>query len=1145
MKHLISFLIVFALLPFLAFAQPAPPQNVNASPGVVCPGSATNLSATVVAPNEVRWFTQPSGGNSLGTSASGANFSVTPNGTTTYYAETVTPSGSINFGFTGNVQSWTVPAGVTSITVDASGASGADGTSPVVGGNGGRVQATLTVSPGQVLYLYVGGQGGQSSGGYNGGGASGTRRGGGATDIRTTLGDASTRILVAGGGGAASSSANGGDGGNPATAGQNGINFNAIVIYGGGGATTSTAGAAGTGTANGAAGTSAGVGGLGGNSAGGNLLCGGNGGGGYFGGGGGGANNTGNNKSAGGGGGSSFVSAAATNITYTTGANDGNGSVAITWTGTPSTSRVPVTVTQVGSPTNIQVSNITGTDADISWTATQGVGYQWKVVSTGAGPNATAIAGGSTPFVSLTVQGLSANTSYDLYLRSECAGSTFSAWSNPVSFSTTGACVAPAVFSMTGGGTFCDDGSAGVQIGLSGSETGVVYYLFLDGGATGISSLGDGLPLSFGYFNISGIYTVEAADVATGLCITTMADSATLSSQTPLLSEVNIAITAGSQSIVAGTSVTFTANPTNGGTSPSYQWLLNGNPVGADSTNYSNSVLADGDVVTCEMTSSESCVLPAVATSNSITLSVSPASSPTIDAFSPASGCAGNTPIVITGTNLAGTTAVSIGGTSVAAFTINSPTQITAIVGAGNTGTVSLTTTSGFATSTDSFTVNPYAPLPALITPASSPFAICNGTSTTLEVAALPNHTIEWRWFTGVAHISPMATSTANPLNTPNLTATRTYYAYQQDNTTGCWSEIGTPVRINLHALPPAGIAGPDRSVCPGGSVSIGPGTAVSGWTYSWYPATLLSSASLNRPTLQPVPMGYNQDYTLIVTTNNGCTRSDGVNVSASSITNLVAATNAGTDQTVCSGVAKPIGSAPTTGMTYTWTPSASLDNRYSSMPIHTFNNPSSTAASNIRYVLMVRETATGCVNRDTVFVTTNPLPAANRVNAGADQTIVAGATTTIGGANAVLGLSYSWTPPTALSNPNSAKPAANPAATTTYALSVTNSFGCTRTDSMTLTVSPLREGINSGISFSAYPNPVNEVLQLVSSQPLTDEVWISLSNELGQVVFERKVNLQQSVLQERIVTKELAPGVYLLHVSSGDKQQRFKILKN
>jgi hypothetical protein len=87
-------------------------------------------------------------------------------------------------------------------------------------------------------------------------------------------------------------------------------------------------------------------------------------------------------------------------------------------------------------------------------------------------------------------------------------------------------------------------------------------------------------------------------------------------SVTPLVS-----IVASPTSICAGTQVTFTATPTNGGT-PSYQWKLNGNNVGGDSATYKNSSLVNNDKVTVVMTSSLGCAGPKSVTSNEIAMTV-------------------------------------------------------------------------------------------------------------------------------------------------------------------------------------------------------------------------------------------------------------------------------------------------------------------------------------------------------------------------------------------------------------------------------------------------------------------------------------------------------------------------------------------
>ena len=85
---------------------------------------------------------------------------------------------SVTFNATGAAQTYTVPTGITQITIDMAGAIGGGG-----GGKGGRVQARLTVTAGQVLNLYVGKKGnGSGNPGWNGGGGSTGYTGGDASD---------------------------------------------------------------------------------------------------------------------------------------------------------------------------------------------------------------------------------------------------------------------------------------------------------------------------------------------------------------------------------------------------------------------------------------------------------------------------------------------------------------------------------------------------------------------------------------------------------------------------------------------------------------------------------------------------------------------------------------------------------------------------------------------------------------------------------------------------------------------------------------------------------------------------------------------------------------------------------------------------
>ncbi|MBA0885098.1 T9SS sorting signal type C domain-containing protein [Flavobacterium undicola] len=105
-------------------------------------------------------------------------------------------------------------------------------------------------------------------------------------------------------------------------------------------------------------------------------------------------------------------------------------------------------------------------------------------------------------------------------------------------------------------------------------------------------------------------------------CSNALSGSATVTVNPNLPASVSISASPPG-AICSGTSVTFTATPTNGGTTPSYQWKLNGVNVGSNSTTYANAALANGDVVTCVMTSNATpCLTGSPATSNSSTITV-------------------------------------------------------------------------------------------------------------------------------------------------------------------------------------------------------------------------------------------------------------------------------------------------------------------------------------------------------------------------------------------------------------------------------------------------------------------------------------------------------------------------------------------
>jgi hypothetical protein len=141
-------------------------------------------------------------------------------------------------------------------------------------------------------------------------------------------------------------------------------------------------------------------------------------------------------------------------------------------------------------------------------------------------------------------------------------------------------------------------------------------------------------------------------------CLTT--STATSNAITMSLSGVNPALTiaASSNPACVGSSVTFLPTPTNGGTTPTYQWLLNGGAI-ATGNSYTTSSLSNIDVVTCTMTSNAACLNTSTASSNAITMTINPIVAPTITT----SLTTGTNP-ACSGTNLGFTATSTNGGTS-------------------------------------------------------------------------------------------------------------------------------------------------------------------------------------------------------------------------------------------------------------------------------------------------------------------------------------------------------------------------------------------------------------------------------------------------------------------------------------------------
>ena len=169
-------------------------------------------------------------------------------------------------------------------------------------------------------------------------------------------------------------------------------------------------------------------------------------------------------------------------------------------------------------PTALSASNITDTTVDIGWTA-GGSETAWEYVVQAAGGSAPAAAGTATTSNPTNITGLTANTSYEFYVRANCGGD-FSDWSGPFTFST--ACTtftapytedfenagsAPDCWNLSGAENWDFSDSAGSNhIGNNGAITGNTasggYFAWVDSSGTEADAV-----LESPSVNVSGLTT--------------------------------------------------------------------------------------------------------------------------------------------------------------------------------------------------------------------------------------------------------------------------------------------------------------------------------------------------------------------------------------------------------------------------------------------------------------------------------------------------------------------------------------------------------------------------------------------------------------------------------------------------------------
>jgi hypothetical protein len=409
-------------------------------------------------------------------------------------------------------------------------------------------------------------------------------------------------------------------------------------------------------------------------------------------------------------------------------------------TSTATSNPITISSSSVDPDVNIVASTTTicsGTSVTFTATPTNGganPSYQWQVNGVDKGTD-------SDKFTTTTLNDGDVVT---VIMTSDLAcASTPKATSNKVTMTSTS--VDPSVSIAASTTTICDGSSVTFTATPTNGGTNPSYQWQVNGVDKGT----DSDKFTTTTLNDGDVVTViMTSDLA---CSSTPKATSNKVTMTSTSVDPSVSIAASTTTICNGTSVTFTATPTNGGANPSYQWKVNGQNVGTDSDTYTTSSLSDGDIVTVIMTSDLACVSTPNATSNKITMASS--------SVDPSVKIAASTTTVCNGTSVTFTATPTNGGANPSyQWKVNgqnvgtdSETYTTSSLSDGDIVTVIMTSDLA-CVSTPKATSNKITMASTSVDPsvkiAASTTTICSGTSVTFTATPTnggANPSYQWK----------------------------------------------------------------------------------------------------------------------------------------------------------------------------------------------------------------------------------------------------------------------------------------------------------------------------------------------------------------------------------------------------------------
>ena len=625
---------------------------------------------------------------------------------------------------------------------------------------------------------------------------------------------------------------------------------------------------------------------------------------------------------------------------------------------------------------------------------------------------------------------------------------------------------------------------------------------------------------------------------------------------------VSVAIAATpTGTICAGQSVTFTATPSNGGNAPAYQWLKNGTLIPSQTgATYTSTTLANADVISAILVSSEKCKSGSPDTSNTITMNVSAGAAAvtvSVASSSPTGSCDGSS-VTLTATGSNGGAgpvyAWKLNGTTISGETSSTLTRSNF----ANNDSVTCTLTSnsacvlGSATVSNGFKlkVNPILPVSNSIA-SSAIGTICKNQSVTFT--ATPTNGGTTPTYVWKVNSATIANQTGATFTTTSLFNGDTVRSFVTSSET-CQS--GGPAKSNDIIISVSPVADAQFAAVANNREVSFTNNSTNSTTYAWdfgdatpaetatnpshtyaadgiYAVRLISSNTCGNDTLTKNVEVNTVDVKplALVGLNNGCTQSP------------IAAIRVSVQNTRAVGIAnvkvayQVNGGAIVTGMVPNINANATV-----TYPFSTRADLSADGAYNIK--VWTNDSLDFDRSNDTITVTV-----VNQAKPNASFVSVAGtngAFTFNNTTKSDVTATYAWNFGDGATSTND-NPSHSYTQSGTYTITMiaTNACGVdTATETNTVVVSGVALQANEKY-VRAYPNPNNGTFAIDLRLTKSDDITINVFNANGQLVHTQALGLinQENV---NLDLSTLTPGVYNVSIHGMNTQivKRVNIIK-